>query len=157
MTVTSLSYPIDDVIGEDNSFQTILEAQTAGPARRITQLNLQSDGDVFIRICENIRKIVVEKVERQVNSEKGEDDSEGGEDDEGDEEEERNHVLKVHKVIVEAANFPRASVLSRPGPRRARRGDCHDPRTRPDGKLLSVLVLEFPGRPSLARTTSSTI
>ena len=116
MTITRLSYPINVVIREDNSFQTILEAQTAGPARRITQFNLQSDGDLIIRICEDIRKIVVEKVERQVSSEKGENDSEGGEDDEGEEEEERNHVLKVHKVIGEAANFPRASVLSRPGP-----------------------------------------
>jgi len=49
---------------------------------------------------------VVEKVERQVNSEKGEDDSEGdGEEDEEEEEEEeeRDRVLKVHKVIAEAA------------------------------------------------------
>jgi len=85
VTVTRLSYPIDDVLGEDKSFQTILEAQTAGPGRRITQFNLQSDGDVIIRICEDIRKIVVKKVEREVNSEKGEDHSEGGEDDEGEE------------------------------------------------------------------------
>ena len=44
---------------------------------------------------------MVEKVERQVNGEKDEDDSEDEEDEE--EEEERNRVLKVHKVIAEAA------------------------------------------------------
>ena len=43
------------------------------------------------------------------------------------------------------------------GPRRARRRDCQDPGTRRDDKMPSVLVLEFPGRPSLGRTTSPTI
>ena len=43
------------------------------------------------------------------------------------------------------------------GPRRARRGDCQDPGTRRDDKMPSVLVLGFPGRPSLGRTTSPTI
>ncbi|RPB01430.1 actin-like ATPase domain-containing protein [Choiromyces venosus 120613-1] len=62
-----LSYPIGVVIGEDNSFQTILEAQTAVPARRIAQFDVKADGDVIVRICEGIREIVVEKVERQVN------------------------------------------------------------------------------------------
>lgn len=47
---------------------------------------------------------MVEKVERQVNGEKDEDDSEDEEDEEDEEEEEeRNRVLKVHKVIAEAA------------------------------------------------------
>jgi len=59
---------------------------------------------VIIRTSENIRKIVVEKVERQANSEKGEDDSEEGVDNE-EEEEERNHVLKVHEVIAEAVKI----------------------------------------------------
>jgi len=98
-----LSHPIGVVIGEDNSFQTILEAQTAVPARRIAQFDVQADGDVIVRICEGIREIVVEKVERQVNGEKDEDDSEDEEDEEEEEEEERNRVLKVHKVIAEAA------------------------------------------------------
>ncbi|RPA91477.1 actin-like ATPase domain-containing protein [Choiromyces venosus 120613-1] len=66
-----LSHPIGVVIGEDNSSQAMLEAQTAAPARRITQFDIQSDGDVIVRICEGIREIVVEKVERQVNGEKG--------------------------------------------------------------------------------------
>ena len=96
-----LSHPIGVVIGEDNSFHTILEAQTAVPARRIAQFDVQADGDVIVRICEGVREIVVEKVERQVNGEKDEDDSEDEEDEE--EEEERNRVLKVHKVIAEAA------------------------------------------------------
>jgi len=90
-----LSPPISVVIGEDNSFQEILEGLTTAPARKITQFNLQSGGDVIFRICEDIRQIVVELVERQVNSRKGEDNSEEGEDDE-EEEEERNRVLKVH-------------------------------------------------------------
>ena len=43
------------------------------------------------------------------------------------------------------------------GPRRARRGDCQEPGTGRDDKMPSVLVLEFPERPSLGRTTSPTI
>ncbi|CUS08818.1 unnamed protein product [Tuber aestivum] len=104
VTVTPhLSHPIGVVIGEDDSFQTMLEAQTAVPARRIAQFDVRATGDVIVRICEGIREIVIEKVERQVNGEKDEDDSEDEEDEAGGEEEERNRVLKVHKVIAEAA------------------------------------------------------
>ncbi|RPA93219.1 actin-like ATPase domain-containing protein [Choiromyces venosus 120613-1] len=86
-----LSHPIGVIIGEDNSFRAMLEAQTATPAWRIAQFDVQSGGDVIVRIC-------------GVNGEKAEDDSEEeGEDDEEEEEEECNRVLKVHKVIAEAA------------------------------------------------------
>ncbi|PWW80500.1 hypothetical protein C7212DRAFT_355976 [Tuber magnatum] len=99
-----LSHPIGVIIGEDNSFQTILEAQSTAPTRRIARSDVLSDGDVIVRIYEDIREIVVEKVERQVSGENREDD--GGEadgDDEVEEAEASNPVLNVHKVTPEAA------------------------------------------------------
>ncbi|KAG0633221.1 Hsp70 protein-domain-containing protein [Tuber brumale] len=46
-----LSHPIGVIIGEDNSFRTMPEAQTAIPAQRIAQFDVQSNGDVVVRIC----------------------------------------------------------------------------------------------------------
>ncbi|RPA96612.1 actin-like ATPase domain-containing protein [Choiromyces venosus 120613-1] len=61
-----LSHPIGVIIGEDNSFRAMLEAQTATPARRIAQFDVQSGGDVIVRICGGIRGIVVEKVHKVI-------------------------------------------------------------------------------------------
>ncbi|KAG0634812.1 hypothetical protein HOY80DRAFT_1058937 [Tuber brumale] len=61
-----LPHPSGVIIGEDNSFQTILAAQTAAPAWRIAQFDVQSDGDVIVRIREGIREIVVEQVRKVI-------------------------------------------------------------------------------------------
>ncbi|KAG0128126.1 hypothetical protein HOY82DRAFT_622785 [Tuber indicum] len=93
-----LLHPIGVIIGEDSSFQTILKAQTAAPTCRIPQFDVRSNGDVI-----SIRETVVEKVDQQVNSENSEDDSEEAGEDNKEEEEDCNRLLKVWKVIAEAA------------------------------------------------------
>jgi len=50
---------------------------------------------MIIRICEGITQVVVEKVERQGNGEKGEGNNEEEDEEDEEEGEERNHVLKV--------------------------------------------------------------
>ena len=61
--VPHLSHPIGIVIGEEDRFRTILLAQTCAPAWRIAQFDVQSDGDVILRINKGMTEIVVEKVE----------------------------------------------------------------------------------------------
>lgn len=94
--VKSVGVVID---GADDSFQTLLEAQTAVPARRTAQFIVQNEGDVIVKICEGVREIVVSKSEAKPNGVKDDDDSE----EEEEEADVRNRVFKVERVVAEAA------------------------------------------------------
>lgn len=95
--VKSIGVVID---GAEESFQTLLEAQTAVPARRTAQFLVPRGGDVIVKICEGVREIVVSKPEAKPNGVKEVDDSEEEEEEEADV---RNRVFKVEKVVAEAA------------------------------------------------------
>lgn len=59
---------------------------------------------MMIRICHDIREIVVEKIEPQVNCRESRDDSgEDVEEDSNKNEDKCNYMLKVRKVITEGS------------------------------------------------------
>lgn len=97
--VKSVGVVID---GAEDGFQTLLEAQTAVPARRTAQFIVPNGGDVIVKICEGVREIVVSKPAAKPNGVK-----DTGDDDDSEEEEEeediRNRVFKVERVVAEAA------------------------------------------------------
>lgn len=111
VTVTPhLSKSIGVVIsGADGNedFHTILEAETAVPARRTAIFAGPKDGgDVLVRICEASREIVVTKPEpKQKPTTNGPADSDDEEDSDEDEEEEevRSRKFSIETVIAEAA------------------------------------------------------
>lgn len=98
--VKSVGVVID---GADDSFQTLLEAQTAVPARRTAQFIVPNGGDVIVKICEGVREIVVSKPEAKSNGLKGAGDDDDSEEEEEEEADVRNKVFKVERVVAEAA------------------------------------------------------
>ncbi|KAH0607399.1 uncharacterized protein H6S33_002433 [Morchella sextelata] len=89
--------------GAEEAFQTLLEAQTAVPARRTAQFIAPNGGDVVVRVCEGVREIVVIKPEKKPsNGVKDEDEEDDSEEEEEEEEDIKNRVFKVDRVIAEA-------------------------------------------------------
>ncbi|KAJ5693061.1 Ribosome-associated complex subunit SSZ1 [Penicillium macrosclerotiorum] len=90
----------------DTTFQPLLGAETALPARRIAQYSVPKEGgDVLVRVCEGARNIKVTKPEPKAKEEKpaaDEDDSDF-DSDEDEEEETREIVWKTEKPVAELA------------------------------------------------------
>lgn len=108
VTVTPhLSKPIgvEFTSGSDSSFQPLLGAQTALPARRIAQyLAPKEGGDVLVRVAEGVREIKVTKPEPKAKEEKADDEDEDSDFDSDEEEEETREVIwKVEKPVAELA------------------------------------------------------
>ena len=89
-------------------FQTILEAETAVPAKRTVTFSTPKDGgDVLIKICEGVRDIKVTKPERKpkTNGEAKKEDDEDDDDDEGDSEDEEEEIREkawnVENILAE--------------------------------------------------------
>ena len=97
------------LVSEDSDkgvFKSILEAETAAPARRTAIFNSPKEGgDVLVKVCEGVRVIKVSKPapRSKVNGKASEADSDEEEDSEDEEEEVREKVWKVGKVLAEAA------------------------------------------------------
>lgn len=101
------------VVSEDESrgvFKSLLEAETAVPARRAGVFAVPGGGgDVLVKICEGIRDIKVRKPEPKPKTNgkprSGGDDSDvdSDEEDEDEEQEIREKVWKVGTVLAEAA------------------------------------------------------
>ncbi|CAI7585019.1 unnamed protein product [Penicillium pancosmium] len=90
----------------DTTFQPLLNAETALPARRIAQYVAPKEGgDVLVRVCEGARDIKVTKPEPKAKEEKPADDEDSDFSDEDDEEEEdiREIVWKTEKPVAELA------------------------------------------------------
>ncbi|KAL7272940.1 Hsp70 protein that interacts with Zuo1p [Rhizina undulata] len=108
-----LSKPIGVIVIKDGEehFQTLLEAQTALPARRTAEFPIShaDGGDVLVKITEGLREIIVTKPEKKQpnGDEKAEDEDEDEDADLDDEEEEeediKNKVLNIDTVLAEAA------------------------------------------------------
>ncbi|PYH97019.1 actin-like ATPase domain-containing protein [Aspergillus ellipticus CBS 707.79] len=94
--------------GETVDFKSLLNTETALPARRVAQFPVPKEGgDVFIRVCEGAREIKVTKPEpkpkeEKTKTEEDEEDSDFDSDDE-EEEETREIVWKTEKPIAELA------------------------------------------------------
>lgn len=105
--VPHLSKPIgvEFTSGSDSTFQPLLGAQTALPARRIAQyLAPKEGGDVLVRVAEGVREIKVTKPEPKAKEEKADDEDEDSDLDSDDEEEETREVIwKVEKPVAELA------------------------------------------------------
>ncbi|KAG0159497.1 hypothetical protein PDIDSM_7019 [Penicillium digitatum] len=88
------------------TFQPLLGAETALPARRIAQYFAPKEGgDVLVRVCEGAREIKVTKPEPKAKEDKpaqDEDDSDFDSEDE-EEEETREIVWKTEKLVAELA------------------------------------------------------
>jgi len=89
----------------DTTFQALLGAETALPARRIAQYAAPKEGgDVLVRVCEGAREIKVTKPEAKAKEEKPADDEDSDFDsDEEEEEDLREVVWKTEKPIAELA------------------------------------------------------
>jgi molecular chaperone DnaK (HSP70) len=90
----------------DVTFQPLLSAETALPARRIAQYSAPKEGgDVLVRVCEGARDIKVTKPEPKAKEEKpAQDEDDSDFDSEDDEEEEtREIVWKTEKPVAELA------------------------------------------------------
>ncbi|KAJ5989339.1 Ribosome-associated complex subunit SSZ1 [Penicillium waksmanii] len=89
----------------DTTFQPLLNAETALPARRIAQYVAPKEGgDVLVRVCEGARDIKVTKPEPKAKEEKPADDEDSDFSDEDDEEEDvREIVWKTEKPVAELA------------------------------------------------------
>jgi molecular chaperone DnaK (HSP70) len=90
----------------DVTFQPLLSAETALPARRIAQYSAPKEGgDVLVRVCEGARVIKVTKPEPKAKEEKpAQDEDDSDFDSEDDEEEEtREIVWKTEKPVAELA------------------------------------------------------
>ncbi|CAI7614978.1 unnamed protein product [Penicillium viridicatum] len=90
----------------ETTFQPLLGAETALPARRIAQYFAPKEGgDVLVRVCEGAREIKVTKPEPKAKEDKpaqDEDDSDFDSEDEEDEET-REIVWKTEKPVAELA------------------------------------------------------
>ena len=90
----------------ETTFQPLLSAETALPARRIAQYFAPKEGgDVLVRVCEGAREIKVTKPEPKAKEDKpaqDEDDSDFDSEDEEDEEI-REIVWKTEKPVAELA------------------------------------------------------
>jgi len=101
----SIGVVISGADGKED-FHTILEAETAVPARRTAIFAGPADGgDVLVRICEASRQIVVTKPEpKQKPATNGTADSDDEEDSEEEEEEEvRSRNFSIETIIAETA------------------------------------------------------
>jgi hypothetical protein len=87
------------------TFQPLLSAETALPARRIAQYSAPKEGgDVLVRVCEGAREIKVTKPEPKAKEEKpAQDEDDSDFDSEDDEEETREIVWKTEKPVAELA------------------------------------------------------
>lgn len=108
VTVTphlSKAIGVEFTSGTDVSFQPLLAAETALPARRIAQYSAPKEGgDVLVRVCEGARDIKVTKPEPKPKEEKPADDEDSDFSDEEDEDEEiREIVWKAEKPVAELA------------------------------------------------------
>ncbi len=90
---------------EKGAFRSLLEAETAVPARRAGVFATPKEGgDVIVKVCEGTRDIKVSKAQSKpkTNGKAGDDDSDLDDSDE-EEEERREKVWKVGKVLAETA------------------------------------------------------
>ncbi|KAJ5235319.1 Ribosome-associated complex subunit SSZ1 [Penicillium citrinum] len=89
----------------ETTFQPLLNAETALPARRIAHYSAPKEGgDVLVRVCEGARNIKVTKPEPKPKEEKPADDEDSDFSDEDDEEEEiREIVWKTEQPVAELA------------------------------------------------------
>jgi hypothetical protein len=86
------------------SFQPLLNADTALPARRIAQYTAPKEGgDVLVRVCEGAREIKVTKPESKAKEEKPADDEDSDFDSDEEEEDVREIVWKTEKPVAELA------------------------------------------------------
>jgi molecular chaperone DnaK (HSP70) len=108
VTVTphlSKAIGVEFTSNNETSFQPLLNADTALPARRIAQYTTPKEGgDVLVRVCEGARKIKVTKPEPKAKEEKPADDEDSDFDsDEEEEEDVREIVWKTEKPVAELA------------------------------------------------------
>lgn len=88
----------------ETTFQPLLGAETALPARRIAQYAVPKEGgDVLVRVCEGARDIKVTKPEPKPKEEKPADDEDSDLDSDEEEEEIREIVWKTEKPVAELA------------------------------------------------------
>ncbi|KAJ5132340.1 Ribosome-associated complex subunit SSZ1 [Penicillium atrosanguineum] len=89
----------------ETTFQPLLTAETALPARRIAQYTAPKDGgDILVRVCEGAREIKVTKPEAKAKQEKPADDSDSDFDSDDEEDEDiREIVWKTEKPVAELA------------------------------------------------------
>ncbi|CEJ55985.1 Putative Molecular chaperones HSP70/HSC70, HSP70 superfamily [Penicillium brasilianum] len=86
------------------SFQPLLNADTALPARRIAQYTAPKEGgDVLVRVCEGAREIKVTKPEPKAKEEKPADDEDSDFDSDEEEEDTREIVWKTESPVAELA------------------------------------------------------
>lgn len=90
---------------EKGAFRSLLEAETAVPARRAGVFATPKEGgDVIVKVCEGTREIKVSKAPPKPKTNgKAQDDDSDLDDSEDDEEERREKVWKVGKVLAETA------------------------------------------------------
>ncbi|KAI4731290.1 HSP70-domain-containing protein [Aureobasidium sp. EXF-10728] len=94
-----LAKAIGVLVGDE--FVTLIDANTAVPARRTAQFNA-TEGDVLVKLCEGVSEIKVTKEEAAPKEANG--DDEDSDDDSDDEPEEtREKIWKAGDVIAEAA------------------------------------------------------
>ncbi len=90
---------------ERGAFKSLLEVETAVPARRAGVFATPKEGgDVIIKVCEGTREIKVFKAPQKPKTNgKAQDDDSDLDDSEDEEEERREKVWKVGKVLAETA------------------------------------------------------
>lgn len=102
------------VVSEDETrgvFKSLLEAETAVPARRAGVFAVPSGRDVIVKVCEGVREVRIRKGEgrvrtngaRNAGSDDSSDDSDDDEEDEEEPKEIREKIWKVGTVLAEAA------------------------------------------------------
>ena len=98
------------VVSEDEArgvFKSLLEAETAVPARRAGIFAVPGGRDVIVKVCEGVREVKVSKPEAKPKTNGAKAGSEDDADDDSDEEEEaeevREKIWKVGTVLAEAA------------------------------------------------------
>ncbi|KAJ5174785.1 Ribosome-associated complex subunit SSZ1 [Penicillium canariense] len=108
VTVTphlSKAIGVEFISNTESTFQPLLNAETALPARRIAQYTAPKEGgDVLVRVCEGAREIKVTKPEPKSKEEKAADEEDSDFDsDEEEEEDIREIVWKTEKPVAELA------------------------------------------------------
>ncbi|KAJ5212142.1 Ribosome-associated complex subunit SSZ1 [Penicillium cinerascens] len=89
----------------ETTFQPLLSAETALPARRIAQYTAPKEGgDVLVRVCEGAREIKVTKPEPKAKGDKPADDEDSDFDSDDEEEEDHREIVwKTEKPVAELA------------------------------------------------------
>lgn len=91
---------------ERGIFKSLMEAETAVPARRTSVFATPREGgDVVVKICEGVRNIKVSKPapKPKTNGKASSDDEDSDPDSEEEEDEVREKIWKVGTVLAEAA------------------------------------------------------